>query len=878
MASIGELFVDIKADTTQLDKQVDNLWKQSITVWVSVDIAKLKVSLREAQEALKEAIFRGDTANEIKIRANIDDIQQKMSQVRKEAKTTTDSLWSIGGALVGAGITFALSSIANWVVTLAWNLQQARIAFTTMIWSASEAEVLLKDLAEFAKRTPFELVWLREQSKQLIAYWFTASEVIPTLEALGNISAWVGIDKLPRLTYALWQVRAAWKLTGQDFRQFTQTWVSLWDELEKITGIAEIHSWNVAKLWITYEQVQQALANLWWENGRFGGLMEAQSQTFQWAISNIKDSINILGEQIWGVFLPFLTAIANVLKVVVWWISNFATSFPSLTAWIATFLWIAWVLITALWWYAAILPIITWLTTVFGTTLAVALWPISLIIWAIALLATGVSYLNNQSEKYIETSQQQQVEIGNLKAKQQELDKQYKSWAISQEEYTEQSRRLSRAMQWQQDVIDNTNSSRSAFFFNLRNWFIATFNASIEYVKWRWNTIVTNFGIIGRNITKAFSWWFSWLRSLAVFTLNWVLKTIADFINWYIQKINLLTAWVSKLTWLKIGAIGNVTAPQLQSDNWASVWWFESLVSSPNYQQIYAKEFEVQRKVAIEKKKAKDNANKAIDLWWSWWAWGGSSSKWWSSKKDDEEKKKADELKKQNDDFNTWLFNAVKKWAENARQEFDKIIDKIKKAKDELIDINKKIQELDTDTQWKLAQRFLEIKDTIAKGESNWALEAELQKIQSIVPENVLQEASRVAWLNTTDKILEDAEKARLKLEADKAIKEQEILQLETSKIDQQAIIDRYAQAQIDAERSLTSKLSIEKNNQIKIYEDYVRTIENLQARLSSASLPTLQWSSWDTSNSVTNNYNVNISWNGINWQSIANNLWFLTS
>jgi uncharacterized iron-regulated protein len=78
-------------------------------------------------------------------------------------------------------------------------------------------------------------------------------------------------------------------------------------------------------------------------------------------------------------------------------------------------------------------------------------------------------------------------------------------------------------------------------------------------------------------------------------------------------------------------------------------------------------------------------------------------------------------------------------------------------------------------------------------------------------------------------------------LEADKAIKEQEILQLETSKIDQQAIIDRYAQAQIDAEKSLTSKLSVEKNNQIKIYEDYVRTIENLQARLSSASLPTLQ-------------------------------------
>jgi len=48
---------------------------------------------------------------------------------------------------------------------------------------------LLKDLADFAKKTPFELVGLREQATKLLAYGFTAKEIIPILETLGNISA-----------------------------------------------------------------------------------------------------------------------------------------------------------------------------------------------------------------------------------------------------------------------------------------------------------------------------------------------------------------------------------------------------------------------------------------------------------------------------------------------------------------------------------------------------------------------------------------------------------------------------------------------------------------------------------------------------------------
>lgn len=72
-----------------------------------------------------------------------------------------------------------------------------------MLGSAEKANDLLKELSDFAKRTPFELTGLREQAKQLLAFDFSAEEIIPTLESLGNIASVAGLDKLPRLTYAL---------------------------------------------------------------------------------------------------------------------------------------------------------------------------------------------------------------------------------------------------------------------------------------------------------------------------------------------------------------------------------------------------------------------------------------------------------------------------------------------------------------------------------------------------------------------------------------------------------------------------------------------------------------------------------------------------
>lgn len=73
---------------------------------------------------------------------------------------------------------------AKAVLVLGGNLEQSEIAFTTMLGSEEKALTMLKELTDFAKKTPFELVGIRDSAKQLLAMGITQEKMIPTLKAL----------------------------------------------------------------------------------------------------------------------------------------------------------------------------------------------------------------------------------------------------------------------------------------------------------------------------------------------------------------------------------------------------------------------------------------------------------------------------------------------------------------------------------------------------------------------------------------------------------------------------------------------------------------------------------------------------------------------
>lgn len=258
-------------------------------------------------------------------------LQNNLDGVKKSYHGLQSTLTAVGTA--GAASFAALGFLTKGVVKAGAEFEQTSIAFETMLGSAEQAKKTLDELSQFAAKTPFELPQLENTSKQLLAYGVSAEELIPTLKMLGDISAGVGMDKLPQLTLAFGQVRAATKLTGSELRQFSEAGVpllgTLADQLGKTEGqILEMVSAGE----IGFKDVETALATLTGEGGKFFNLMGNQATSFSGLWSSLNDQLTLTARVIGTEVLPYLKPVVETLTGLVMTVGDFAKENPKLTA------------------------------------------------------------------------------------------------------------------------------------------------------------------------------------------------------------------------------------------------------------------------------------------------------------------------------------------------------------------------------------------------------------------------------------------------------------------------------------------------------------------------------------------------------------------
>jgi phage tail tape-measure protein len=226
--------LEAQTDDKQIKKEVEDaadlsqkiLDKQDLKLDLTINQVKLEKELEKARADIVNFKKSGEGDLEFEARLNAKEIEnkikntkdgiktvdkeleelnnQKLDGVTKEVKELGDevnktenksgSLFSkissfIGKAAIVTAVTTAVTKIGKAVVQLGNNAEQATISFTTMLGDANKAKTLLAQLSDFAKKTPFELTGIRESAKQLLAMGVTAEEMVPTLKALGDVSA-----------------------------------------------------------------------------------------------------------------------------------------------------------------------------------------------------------------------------------------------------------------------------------------------------------------------------------------------------------------------------------------------------------------------------------------------------------------------------------------------------------------------------------------------------------------------------------------------------------------------------------------------------------------------------------------------------------------
>lgn len=199
---------------------------------------------------------------------------------------------------VTAAATAAATGAATIGIKTASQLEQAEIAFTTMLGSAQAADAFIRDMKTFAANTPFEFVGLQNASSQLIAAGVETEKVIPIMRTLGDVTSGMGTgaEGISRATYAIQQMNAAQKISAEDLNQLRDAGIPVYDLLSASLGktkaeVAEL----VQKGKLGKDALDAMMGALETGDGleKFNGLMDAQSQSMAGLWSTLSDTFSM---------------------------------------------------------------------------------------------------------------------------------------------------------------------------------------------------------------------------------------------------------------------------------------------------------------------------------------------------------------------------------------------------------------------------------------------------------------------------------------------------------------------------------------------------------------------------------------------------------
>lgn len=249
-------------------------------------------------------------------------VHQTAERVEKDGKSIDDVISNIQNSMNIAIGGWSIGKFVNQMMQVRGQFQQTEMAFKTMLQSEEKADALMKQLIRTAAVTPFGVEDVTEGAKQLLAFNVAAEDVNKTLIGLGDVAAGMGLN-LKDLVMLYGTTIAKGKMDTMDLYQFLNRGIPIADEIAKVMGLDVTNAIKEVQKQIKAGKVTsdifiQAMQSMTAEGSKFGGLMEAQSKTITGQISNIKDAIeqmfNDLGKSQEGVINTGLGIVSTLVE------------------------------------------------------------------------------------------------------------------------------------------------------------------------------------------------------------------------------------------------------------------------------------------------------------------------------------------------------------------------------------------------------------------------------------------------------------------------------------------------------------------------------------------------------------------------------------
>lgn len=297
------------------------------------------------------------------------------------------------GQVALAGITTALDTMTVKILKSGIGydaqIETYLTRLETLTGSAEEANAVLDRIKQDALKTPFDVSSLTQAESLLLATGMGANNARADILALGDAvsASGGGNEELQRMAVNLQQIKNVGKASALDIKQFAYAGIDIYGLLADSMGVTRAEA---SKMDVTYEMLSEALQKASSKGGKYYGAMEKQSKTYNGAMSNLSESINVLkGELAKDLFNAIKKLIPILNKFVDWLGKNYkiikAIAIPLLV-------------------FFNTLMLLKGITLI--TTLVKALWlamtanPIFLIISGIMALVATIAYLWNNCEAF----------------------------------------------------------------------------------------------------------------------------------------------------------------------------------------------------------------------------------------------------------------------------------------------------------------------------------------------------------------------------------------------------------------------------------------------------------------------------------------------
>ena len=256
---------------------------------------------------------------EVLIKFKSDSSQDGIKQEEEKLKSLEKT-----GKVAMAGLTAAVDAmVGNLLATgITYNgqIETYLTRLKTLTGSSEKANAILEQIKQDALTTPFEVSGLVEGESLLISTGLSAEQARKDILSLGNAIAASGGGnaELSRMAVNLQQIKNVGKASALDIKQFAYAGIDIYGLLADSMGVTREEA---SDLDVTYEMLSDALAKASSEGGKYAGAMEAQSKTYNGAMSNLQESFQVFtGQLSEGLFnaikdiIPYLTSMFDWLS------------------------------------------------------------------------------------------------------------------------------------------------------------------------------------------------------------------------------------------------------------------------------------------------------------------------------------------------------------------------------------------------------------------------------------------------------------------------------------------------------------------------------------------------------------------------------------